>query len=186
MTDKLIRVSAASAVCVLALIAFSISWQHIYDVALMAGQSPEVAQLYPVTVDGLLICSALVGLYCSRCGLPTPPLARVGLAMGIGATVACNVAEGISHGLGAALFAGWPAAALLVASEMVLWLVARSVDTAAVVVIEKTDQADQLRAVVELLAVEPRLSAAELSRRMPIRYDDARALVKQARELMTN
>jgi hypothetical protein len=164
--DKAIRAAATAAVVVLALIAFAVSYAHIYELAIRLGEQPLVAQLYPVTVDGLLVTAALVGLYCSRYRLSKPTLARGALFLGIGATVISNVAHGITDGLGAAIFAGWPAVALLVAAELLLWLVAaaQSLDARQVVILEgeSPDEASVLSRALTLLANDRSLTAAEL------------------------
>lgn len=188
LADRAIRWTLTAAVTLLASISFVVSYQHTYALAVRLGEQRQTARLIPLTLDLLLIASAMTGLFCSRYGLPQPRLARLALLLGIVATICVNVAEGIARGPWAALFAGWPAVALVVSAELLLWLVAasRSLDNRAVVVIEQTEpeQASKLREAVALLGSDPRMSGAELGRRMGLKYDDARVLVKEARALM--
>jgi hypothetical protein len=103
--------------------------------------------------------------------------------------VVSNVAHGITDGLGAAIFAGWPAVALLVAAELLLWLVAaaRSMEKRQVVVIEgeqSENGASALSRALTLLANDRSLSAAEIGRQLAVSYPEALRLTKEAKRLL--
>jgi hypothetical protein len=66
------------------------------------------------------------GRYAARHRLPVPRLARWLLALGIVATLAANVAHGLSHGPVGAAVAAWPAASLVGSYELLLWLIRTS------------------------------------------------------------
>ncbi len=188
VVDKLIRLTMTVAVLALASVSFAVSYRHCFELALRLGEDKGTARIVPLTVDLLLVSSALTGLFCSRYGLPQPRLARFALLLGIGATVTVNVASGLAHGIWAAAFDGWPAVALVISSELLLWVIAagRSLESRTIVAVVGPDRADreQLARVTELLMTEPKISSAEVGRRLQIRYDVALQLVKEAKSFV--
>ncbi len=187
LADRLIRFAATISVVILAVIAFTVSYRHCYHLALRLGEDNATSILVPFTVDLLVLASALTSLFCNRYALPVPRLARLGLMLGIGATIAVNVAEGITRGIWAAIFGAWPALALVIATELLLALVAaaRSLETRTVLVVEHEEETDPLldRA-VEALAKDRNLSGAALGRMLGISYVKALDLHKTARKLV--
>lgn len=113
------------AVLIVAGIAATVSYLHISHLALAYGQPRLSAYLMPLSVDGLVSVSSLAMLRSARSGLTTGGLARVGLALGVLATIGANVASGLPHGVIGAVIAGWPAAAFIVAVEIAIGMVRR-------------------------------------------------------------
>ena len=185
--DRVIRLTMTLAVVLVAAVAAWISYGHAYELALRWGENEVTARLLPLTLDGLVLAASLTELFCSRYQLQQPALARLALLLGIGATLAVNVLHGLEHGPLAAVLAAWPAVALVVSSELLLWVVAtsRSLDKRAVLVVPKRDKATEaLSAAAELVANDRSISAAEVGRRLGVRYDVARDLTKKARSLL--
>lgn len=121
--DRAIRVSTAVAVIAVAGIAAYVSYWHAYEVVRAHGEVGVTARLEPATIDGLVYSSSMVVLYAARHQLPVPRLARWLLALGIIATLAANIAHGLSHGPVGAAVAAWPAASLVGSYELLLWLI---------------------------------------------------------------
>jgi hypothetical protein len=121
--DTAIRASTAAVVLAVAGIAAYISYWHAYAVVRQYGESGVTALLEPATIDGLVYASSMVILHAARHRLPVPRLARWMLALGIGASLAVNVAQGWSHGLVGAAAAAWPAVALVGSYEMLAWMI---------------------------------------------------------------
>ena len=118
----MIRWSTTVVVVLLAVVAGVVSYWHAYEVV-NTYESGITAVLVPLTVDGLIYASSMVLLHCARRGLRTPRLAMLGLGLGIVATLAANVAHGLSSGPVAAIVAAWPAIALVLAYELLMWLI---------------------------------------------------------------
>ncbi len=121
--DRYIRTSAITVVVVLAAVAMFVSYRHQYELAVGYGEPAETARLFPITIDGVIIMASLILLYCARLRLPVPPLARGALWAGIAATLAANAAHGWSGGLGSRLVSAAPAAVLVIAYELLMWLI---------------------------------------------------------------
>lgn len=181
------------AIVTVATVAGWISYWHAVSLALRLGsESPLSAHLLPLTIDGMLLASALTGLFCSRYNLPQPKLARFALVVGILCTIAVNVAQGLAHGIWAAVIAGWPAVALVISSELLLWVVAagRTLSKQAVVVLDVPDTEEAkantgvLAEVMTILANDAKVSAAEVGRQLSLPYVKALALTKEARQLL--
>lgn len=102
-----------------------ISYSHIYDLGRGHGQAGTAARLLPLSVDGLIVAASLVLLHEARAGRRAPLLARGMLWLGIGATVAANVAYGARYGPAGAIISAWPAVAFVGAAEMVMGMVRR-------------------------------------------------------------
>ena len=129
--DKVIRQLAAFVVLAVAAFAAVVSYSHIFDLGIHHGQSGTAARLLPLSVDGLIAAAALVMLHAARNRLPVPLLSRFMLALGVGATVAANVAYGLPFGWLSAVVSAWSAAAFVGSVEMAIRFVsdARSVAT---------------------------------------------------------
>ena len=95
------------------------------------GESGPLALAYPVTVDGLIYAASMVLLNAARQGIRAHWLAYVALGLGIAATLAANVAAGLSYGPVGALVASWPAPALVISYELLMIVLRTSVRAAA-------------------------------------------------------
>jgi len=121
--DRTIRWSTTAAVIGVAVVAAAVSCAHAYALVHAHGETGWTARLIPLTVDGLIWASSMVMLDSARRGARVPTLARWLLGLGIAATLAANVAHGISHGpLGAAVGA-WPALALVGSYELLMMII---------------------------------------------------------------
>jgi len=124
--DRAIKLSTAGAVLAVAGIAAYISYWHAYAVVCEFGESGLTARMEPVTIDGLVYACSMVMLYSAWHRRPVPALARWLLALGIAATLAANMAQGLSHGAGGAVVAAWPAASLVGSYELLVWIIRTS------------------------------------------------------------
>jgi hypothetical protein len=113
VVDRLIRITTALAVLMVASVAAIISYQHAYELVTTHGETGFTARLLPFTVDGLIWAASMVALDASRRNQPVPRLALWSLAAGIVATVGANLAHGLGHGPVGALVSSWPAVALI-------------------------------------------------------------------------
>jgi hypothetical protein len=118
-----IRWSTVAAVAAVAVVAGWVSYEHALAVVRAHGEAGAVAQVYPVTVDGLIYSASMVLLDAARRGVEAPRLARWLLACGIGATLAANVAAGLRSGLAGAVVAAWPALALVGSYELLMMII---------------------------------------------------------------
>jgi hypothetical protein len=120
------RILTAAAVLLVAAIAAAISFLHIESLAVRYGQPVLAAYLLPVSIDGTVAVSSLALLRSARAGISSPWLARTGLVLSVGATIACNVGYGLAHGLPGALLSGWPAVAFIVSAETAIGMSRRT------------------------------------------------------------
>jgi hypothetical protein len=123
MTDRLIRLTTALAVLMVAGVAAVISYQHAYELVTSHGETGVTARLLPFTVDGLIWAASMVALDASRRNHPVPRLALWSLGAGIVATVGANLAHGLGHGPVGALVSAWPALALVGSFELLMLLI---------------------------------------------------------------
>ncbi|MEU5552839.1 DUF2637 domain-containing protein [Micromonospora sp. NPDC047793] len=93
------------------------SWSHMVHVALKFGERPEVAYVLPISVDGMLVVASTAMVDDRRAGRPVRWSARIAFIIGVGASVAANIAAA-QPTLGARIVAAWPAVALLLVVEM--------------------------------------------------------------------
>lgn len=122
-TERAIRWSTIAAVAGVAVVAGWVSYEHALAVVRAHGEAGAVAQVYPVTVDGLIYSASMVLLDAARRGVRAPRLARWLLAAGIGATLAANVAAGLHFGAVGAVVAAWPALALVGSYELLMLII---------------------------------------------------------------
>jgi hypothetical protein len=123
VTDRLIRITTALAVLMVASVAAIISYQHAYELVTTHGETGFTAHLLPFTVDGLIWAASMVVLDASRRNHAVPRLALWSLGAGIVATVGANLAHGLGHGFVGALVSAWPALALVGSFELLMLLV---------------------------------------------------------------
>ena len=84
-------VVALFAVAQVAVVAFSGSWQHQYELSVHLGQAHWVAGMQPLSVEGLIASATLVIWFAARYGHGVPLGAYLVLAAGVGQTVLMNV-----------------------------------------------------------------------------------------------
>jgi hypothetical protein len=126
VTDRLIRLTTALAVLMVASVAAVISYQHAYELVATHGETGFTARLLPFTVDGLIWAASMVALDASRRNHPVPRLALWSLAAGIVATIGANLAHGLGHGPVGALVSAWPALALVGSFELLMLLIRKN------------------------------------------------------------
>jgi len=107
--DCLIRWAATVSVILVTAIAAVISYGHARELVVRYGVAGMTADAMPLTVDGLVATCSLVIVDCARHDRHAPWHAWALLITGACATVAANVAAGLSHGIVGAMIAGWPA-----------------------------------------------------------------------------
>jgi len=120
--EKVARVLAGLAVAV-AVVAGIVSFTHIEALALAHGYALGTARLLPVSVDGLIVAASLSCLTEARARGGASRWSRAGLALGIMATLAANVAVGAHFGIIGMLVHAWPAVAFIMASEILLRMI---------------------------------------------------------------
>jgi hypothetical protein len=111
------RVTTA-AVLAVALVAAIASYEHMRALAVLAGEGWR-AWLLPLSVDGLAVAASMTMLVRRRAGLPAGGLAWVALLLGLGASLAANVAAAEPTVQGR-LVAAWPPVGLLLAYELLM------------------------------------------------------------------
>ena len=107
--DRLIAWSATTTVVAVTAIAAVISYGHARELVQRYGATGWTADALPLTIDGLVATCSLILVDCARHNRTAPWQAWFLLITGACATVAANVAAGLSHGLVGAAIAGWPA-----------------------------------------------------------------------------
>ena len=121
-------VVALFAVAQVAVVAFSGSWQHQYELSIHLGQAHWVAGMQPLSVEGLIASATLVIWYAARheCGVPLG--AYLVLAAGVGQTVLMNLGADYRWPWLGPEISVWPAVAFVAAYEMAVWLVRKRQD----------------------------------------------------------
>lgn len=108
----------ALAVVVVAAVAAAASYSHMRRLAVDAGEG-GIAFLLPLSVDGLVVAASMSMLVQRRAGHPAGRLAWGALLLGVGASLAANVAAAEPTLVGR-LVAAWPPLALLLAYELLM------------------------------------------------------------------
>ena len=121
-------VVALFAVAQVAVVAFSGSWQHQYELSVHLGQAHWVAGMQPLSVEGLIASATLVIWYAARYGHGVPLGAYLVLAAGVGQTVLMNVGADYRWPWLGPEISVWPAVAFVAAYEMAVWLVRKRQD----------------------------------------------------------
>ena len=119
------RVVGWMALAGVSLIAGIASYFHALAVVQAAGATAPVSYLVPALADLVILGASADLLAASRSGQSRPPLTMTTLAVGVGVTLAMNIAAGGGHGLGGRLVSGWPALAFTLALESLAGLVRR-------------------------------------------------------------
>jgi hypothetical protein len=107
-----------TAVLAVALVAAVASYEHMRALAALAGEGWR-SWLLPLSVDGLAVAASMTMLVRRRAGLPAGGLAWVALLLGLGASLAANVAAAEPTVTGR-LVAAWPPVGLLLAYELLM------------------------------------------------------------------
>lgn len=182
--DKLTRYGTAAAVLVVAAIAAVISFVHIEHLAITHGQVWLASILLPLSIDGTVAAASLVMLRAARATLPTPPLARLMLALAVVATLAANIGYGLPFGLAGALLSGWPAVAFIGCAEMAIGMVRRVAKQSAPAPIQAAAQvaADAEHAARIALAASVAASNPISQRSLMTRFSLSRAQAARVRQ----
>jgi hypothetical protein len=113
-----VRWTTTGAVLAVALVAAVASYEHMRALAELAGEGWR-AWLLPISVDGLAVAASMTMLVRRRAGQPSGALAWAALLLGLGASLAANVAAAEPTVQGR-LVAAWPPVALLLSYELLM------------------------------------------------------------------
>jgi Protein of unknown function (DUF2637) len=113
-----VRRVTTTAVLTVAIVAAVASYEHMRVLAATAGEGWR-AWLLPVSVDGLAVAASMTLLVRRRAGEPAGVLAWLALLLGLGASLAANVAAADPTVQGR-LVAAWPPVGLLLSYELLL------------------------------------------------------------------
>jgi hypothetical protein len=114
------RVGRVTTLAVLAVagVAAVASYEHMRALAELAGEGWR-SWLLPVSVDGLAVAASMTMLVRRRSGVRAGVLPWVALLLGLGASLAANVAAAEPTAVGQ-LVAAWPPVALLLGYELLM------------------------------------------------------------------
>jgi len=113
-----VRHTTTMAVVLVALVAGVGSYEHMRSLAESVGEGWR-AWLLPFSVDGLAVAASMTMLVRRRAGLPAGALAWCALLLGLGASLAANVAAA-EPTLAGRLVAAWPPIGLLLSYELLM------------------------------------------------------------------
>jgi hypothetical protein len=111
------RITTAAVLAVAAVAAVG-SYEHMRALAGLAGEGWR-SLLLPISVDGLAVAASMTMLVRRRAGEPAGVLPWVALLLGLGASLAANVAAADPTVVGR-LVAAWPPVGLLLSYELLL------------------------------------------------------------------
>jgi hypothetical protein len=111
---RLARNLSAGAVAAIAAVA---SYEHMRVLAADYGQPPVIANLMPISVDGLIIVSTIAMADDKRSARTPRQSARLAFVVGVVASIAANVLA-TPGGVIARIISAWPAVALLMVVEV--------------------------------------------------------------------
>lgn len=129
---KVIHGVTAGTVTALGAVAAIVSYRHGYEVVTAHGEPPATALLVPLCADGLVLIASMMMLSAAYRAERPHWLVKTALVMGILATLAVNILHGIAYGVVGAVIAGWPAAALIIAVELLMLSVRQAASRSAV------------------------------------------------------
>jgi hypothetical protein len=113
-----VRRVTTAAVLAVALVAAIASYEHMRALAELAGEDWR-SWLLPISVDGLAVAASMTMLVRRRAGDRSGALAWVALLLGLGASLAANVAAAAPTVVGR-LVAAWPPVGLLLSYELLM------------------------------------------------------------------
>jgi hypothetical protein len=118
-----VRRVTTGAVVSVALVAVMVSFEHMRALAAVAGEGWR-SWLLPISVDGLVVAGSMTMLVRRRAGQNAGALSWAALLLGLGVSVAANVAAAdpsvIDPGLLSRLVAAWPPLALALSYELLM------------------------------------------------------------------
>lgn len=91
------RIGYIAAIGSVTAVAARVSYSHILDVTLIAGQPADVAVILPLAIDGMLGAASLAMAEDKANGRKPRGWARFGFWFGAGISLACNVASTVVH-----------------------------------------------------------------------------------------
>jgi len=170
---------------VLSAITGVISYSHGLDVARWVGNTGLVAYLVPLVPDLMIVTSSLTLIEASAVKAPRPLVAMLALLVGIGWTVAQNIAAGWRNGPGGAVLAAGIPLAFVFTFESLLWLVrrGRGGTSATPVPATKTVPADVQSAALAALKATTAAGNPLSGRQLETRFGLSRAEATRVREL---
>lgn len=118
--DRLIGWSATISVIAVTAIAAVISYGHARQLVHRYGATGWTADALPLTIDGLAATCSLILVDSARHHRNPPWQAWFLLITGACATIAANIAAGLSHGIVGAAIAGWPALVAISCFDLLL------------------------------------------------------------------
>jgi Protein of unknown function (DUF2637) len=113
-----VRRITTAAVLAVAVVAAVASYEHMRTLAAVAGEGWR-AWLLPISVDGLAVAASMTMLVRRRAGERAGALPWVALLLGLGASLAANVAAADPTVVGR-LVAAWPPVGLLLSYELLM------------------------------------------------------------------
>jgi hypothetical protein len=114
-----VRVVTVAAVSVVAAVAAVVSYVHMRELGIRAGEGWR-ADIIPLSADGLLVAASMVMLVRRRAGEKAGALPWVGLVLGLSASLAANVAVADWSSAVSLAVSGWPPLALAVSFELLI------------------------------------------------------------------
>jgi Protein of unknown function (DUF2637) len=114
-----VRVVTVAAVSVVAAVAAVVSYVHMRELGIRAGEEWR-ADIIPLSADGLLVAASMVMLVRRRAGEKAGVLPWVGLVLGLSASLAANVAVADWTSMVSLAVSGWPPLALAVSFELLI------------------------------------------------------------------
>lgn len=124
-SNAIIRRTTTVTVVVLAAIAAVVSYGHMHELAVRHGETSAAAAIVPISVDGMIVAASLALLVDSRAGRRGGALPWTFVLLGIGASLAANVAVAEPTVVGR-IIAAWPSVALSGAYEMLMRMIRMS------------------------------------------------------------
>lgn len=138
------RVTAVVTLLALSAITGVVSYEHGLDVVRWVGTTGFTAYLVPIVPDLMIVAASMTLLEASAMGMKRPLAAVAALVVGIGWTVAANVAAGAHGGIGGALVAAGVPIAFLLVLEALLWLVRNTRPVSPAIVTEAVEHAPEV------------------------------------------
>lgn len=120
-----IRLAGGATLAGLALITAIISYSHALYVVRATGTTGWVAYLVPLVADLLIVAASLAVLDSALRGERWPWFAMCAVLVGVGSTLAMNVAAGLHRGWQSGLVNALAPVALVFAYELVMWIIRR-------------------------------------------------------------
>jgi hypothetical protein len=101
--------------------AFYVSYRHIVTVALASGNTADTAFVYPLTIDAMILVSAVTLVASTGVNKMAKLWAMIGRYFGFTATIYCNLAAGHFTSVAGAIVNMIPALALIITVELLVY-----------------------------------------------------------------